>query len=98
VDVLGCSSSSVTAWTEEFVIKALSRLSSCAQALDERITAPWTGATSSSNCGAASPCSPPGVAGLTREQAMALVVELAEVQRRLERLRDGLTHLLEETG
>jgi hypothetical protein len=39
----------------------------------------------------------PGTSGLTREQAMALVVELAEVQSRLERLRDGLAELLEES-
>jgi hypothetical protein len=40
----------------------------------------------------------PGVAGLNREDAMALLVELAEVQTRLERLRDGLTQLLEESS
>jgi hypothetical protein len=34
-----------------------------------------------------------GAAGLTREQAMALVVELTEVQTRLEGLRAGLRQL-----
>jgi hypothetical protein len=37
-------------------------------------------------------------AGLTREQAIALVVELTDVQTRLERLRAGLSELLEEAG
>jgi hypothetical protein len=40
----------------------------------------------------------PGVEGLKREDAMALVVELDDVHARLERLRAGLCELLEQTG
>jgi hypothetical protein len=36
----------------------------------------------------------PGVRALTREEALDLVEELAEVQERLDRLREGLRELL----
>jgi hypothetical protein len=38
----------------------------------------------------------PGALALKREEAMQLLSELAEVQERLDRLRDGLRALLEE--
>ena len=40
----------------------------------------------------------PGQAALSREEAMRLLSELAEAQERLDRLRAGLHHLLEEDG
>lgn len=39
---------------------------------------------------------PPRAPGLEREEAMALLGELEETERRLKRLREGLTKLLEE--
>jgi len=39
---------------------------------------------------------PPNAAGLSREEAMALIAELKSVQDRLEGLRDGLRRLVEE--
>jgi hypothetical protein len=41
---------------------------------------------------------PPGAKDtvLSREEAMAMVAELAEVKSRLERLRDGLRNVLDE--
>jgi hypothetical protein len=41
---------------------------------------------------------PSGAAGLSREEAIALLAELADVQARLERLRDGLRRLVDEDG
>lgn len=38
----------------------------------------------------------PGVRALTREEAIDLVEELADLQERLDRLRDGLRDLLAE--
>jgi hypothetical protein len=38
----------------------------------------------------------PGVRALTREEALTLVEELADVQARLDRLRDGLRRLIAE--
>ncbi len=39
---------------------------------------------------------PPQSAALKREEAMTLLQELEETERRLKRLRDGLVKLLEE--
>ena len=39
---------------------------------------------------------PSGTAGLSREEAIAELAELADVQARLERLRDGLRRLVDE--
>jgi hypothetical protein len=39
---------------------------------------------------------PPGSAGLDREQAMELLAEMQVLDRRLQRLSDGLLRLLEE--
>ena len=41
---------------------------------------------------------PPNTAGLGREDAMALIVELKEARDRLERLRELLRRLVEEEG
>ncbi|HSH23787.1 MAG TPA: hypothetical protein VK975_06985 [Acidimicrobiales bacterium] len=38
----------------------------------------------------------PGVPALTREDALRLVEELAQVQTQLDRLREGLRRLLED--
>lgn len=38
----------------------------------------------------------PGVQGLTRDEALRLVSELARVQAELDRLRDGLRELLRD--
>lgn len=38
----------------------------------------------------------PGVRALTREEALTLVEELADVQAQLDRLRDGLRRLIAE--
>ena len=40
----------------------------------------------------------PGVRALTREEAIGLVEELAEVQDQLGRLREGLRRLIEDDG
>ncbi len=38
----------------------------------------------------------PGMRALTREEALQLVEELAEVQAQLDRLRDGLRRLIKD--
>ena len=40
----------------------------------------------------------PGAPALDREQAMGLVRELQELERQLRTLREGLEHLLAESG
>ena len=44
------------------------------------------------------PCSLPGVSALSREQALDLLEELADVRGRLERLRADLRKIVDESG